>query len=933
MSEEQSVSMSMSNDVAVYQVHRSPHQKTSNNAVTYGGNWKAYPSTSGDFCEKWCVNHTMASPRYRQSNGTRLFRQATLFFNHRKIVYLIEATKKFWSMENCEKVTKTIKRNSNIYVCLAGFHVWAVIAVVDICHAVGATAFMSYDIMVKHFRNNNIVYTFMVLVAKDMELLNRKFLKCFDEQIYEDVKKFNMELKECVDKYIALKETLDPRILADSITYMAIGLYIMAMIYCIPGQKLADQVELMSQNVYLSNWQDHPKENKDMLIVLSNTQVEFGIRAGALTLLTIIKADHVAVASLIKIALNFTIVLHRMFRQGTLFFHQHKIVYLLEATKKFWPMEDYEKVNKTLKRNSNIYVCLAGFHVISAIIKRNLRAHTSGLYVPKLVPRWAVFAAVDIFHVVGAFAFTSYDIMVYTFMVLVAKDMELLNRKFLKCFDVQIYEDAKKFNLELKECVDKYIALKEFCTIMNKVFAMCMMVTLFSTTTACTVSLTLDPRILAESITYMAIGLYIPAMIYCIPGQKLADQVELMSQNVYLSNWQDHPKENKDMLIVLSNTQVEFGIRAGGLFTIMPYHPEIEFCLKLQRIIIHDPRKGKTFSQWLSFIMYDVLQMVVPTLTLISIIKANHVTVAGLIKIILNITLFGHQMFRQATLFLNQRKLVYLLEATKKFWPMEDYEGETKKLKRNSNIYLCLASFFVKTFIVLVTKDMELLNRKLLKFYNHQVYGDGRNFQLHLRECVDRYNLLREFCTVMNDVYARCMLVSFFSTTFACTVCLYMIMETLDPRILADGIMHMATGLYFMAMFYCVPGQKLANQVEQLSMNAYLSNWEDHPKENKYMLLVLTKTQTEFGIKAGGLIPVNMPTFMAMMRDRLSTEEIIGKNYKVPIKAFEVSYVRYPFGTVSDPDHFVGALDLQQHGIQHDKRGSYVDHEEKIHQH
>nr|CAI5848942.1 unnamed protein product [Callosobruchus analis] len=293
----------------------------------------------------------------------------------------------------------------------------------------------------------------------------------------------------------------------------------------------------------------------------------------ALTLLTLLKADHVAVASLIKLALNFTTVGHRLFRQATLFFNHRKILYLLEATKKFWPMENYEEVTKTLKRNGNIYVCLAAFHVISAIIKRMLMAHTSGLYVPKLIPRWAVIAVVDICHIVGATAFTSYDIMVYTFMVLVSKDMELLNRKFLKFFDEQIYEDVKKFKLELKECVDKYIALKEFCTIMNEVYARCMMITLFATTTACTVSLynileTMDPRILADSITYMSIGFYYMAIFYCIPGQKLADQVELMSQNVYLSNWQDHPKENKDLLIVLSNTQVEFGIRAGGLIPI-----------------------------------------------------------------------------------------------------------------------------------------------------------------------------------------------------------------------------------------------------------------------------------------------------------------------------------------------------------------------------
>nr|CAH7760779.1 unnamed protein product [Callosobruchus chinensis] len=218
---------------------------------------------------------------------------------------------------------------------------------------------------------------------------------------------------------------------------------------------------------------------------------------------------------------------------------------------------------------------------------------------------------------------------------------------------------------------------------------------------------------------------------------------------------------------------------------IMPYHPEIEFCLKLQRALVHDPRKGRIFSQWLSFILFDILHIVVPALTLASLMRANHVTVAGLIKIILNFTLFGH----------------------------------------------------VKTFMVLVTKDMELLNRKLLKCFDDQLFNDGRKFQLELKECVDRYNLLK---------------------------------ETLDPRILMDGIMHMATGLYFMAMFYCIPGQKLANQVEQLSQNAYLSNWEDHPKVSKDMLIVLSNTQAEFGIRAGGLIPINMPTFMAVCRAIIS---------------------------------------------------------------
>nr|CAI5848943.1 unnamed protein product [Callosobruchus analis] len=50
-----------------------------------------------------------------------------------------------------------------------------------------------------------------------------------------------------------------------------------------------------------------------------------------------------------------------------------------------------------------------------------------------------------------------------------------------------------------------------------------------------------------------------------------------------------------------------------------------------------------------------------------------------------------------------------------------------------------------------------------------------------------------------------------------------------------------------------------------MSQNVYLSNWQDHPKENKDLLIVLSNTQVEFGIRAGGLIPINMPTFLAVI--------------------------------------------------------------------
>nr|CAI5855966.1 unnamed protein product [Callosobruchus analis] len=48
------------------------------------------------------------------------------------------------------------------------------------------------------------------------------------------------------------------------------------------------------------------------------------------------------------------------------------------------------------------------------------------------------------------------------------------------------------------------------------------------------------------------------------------------------------------------------------------------------------------FSKWLAFILFNVLQIILPSLTLLTLLKADHVAVASLIKLALNFTTVGH---------------------------------------------------------------------------------------------------------------------------------------------------------------------------------------------------------------------------------------------------------------------------------------------------
>ncbi|VEN45061.1 unnamed protein product [Callosobruchus maculatus] len=97
-----------------------------------------------------------------------------------------------------------------------------------------------------------------------------------------------------------------------------------------------------------------------------------------------------------------------------------------------------------------------------------------------------------------------------------------------------------------------------------------------------------------------------------------------------------------------------------------------------------------------------------------------------------------------------------------------------------------------------------------------------------------------------------------------------MIMRKADVKLCAEGALHIVAVLYMFSFCYCIPAQDMSNQISNLAISAYLSDWQSHTKNSKDIMLVIIVTQKHFEISAGGIIPLNMQTLLAACKAMVS---------------------------------------------------------------
>nr|CAI5825863.1 unnamed protein product [Callosobruchus analis] len=259
-----------------------------------------------------------------------------------------------------------------------------------------------------------------------------------------------------------------------------------------------------------------------------------------------------------------------------------------------------------------------------------------------------------------------------------------------------------------------------------------------------------------------------------------------------------------------------------------------------------------------------------------------------------------------------------LIEITKHFWAMENYDIIVRKTRKGRITYTWIIFSFIlsgcvkrhlnvretglyfpawapkhvwvlvqdiaaewgllgfissdilfRTLLIQLTVQLKMLNGRLLKLYDFEE-GDAKTVQIKFREYVNHYVVLIRCAEGINKLYSKIFIVTITCDIFSCTVSLYMIMGNQDSRLVVEGALHIITVLYMISFCYCIPAQNMTNEISNLSMSAYCSNWQNYTKNTKDLVLVILAAQKRFEISAGGIIPLNVQTLLSACKSMIS---------------------------------------------------------------
>nr|CAH7743937.1 unnamed protein product [Callosobruchus chinensis] len=544
--------------------------------------------------------------------------------------------------------------------------------------------------------------------------------------------------------------------------------------------------------------------------------------APILTITKLCNENEITVKKFIGVSINITMYLHALFRNSVLFFSRRQMKSLIEITKHFWAMEDYDIIVRKTRKGRITYTWIIFSFILSGCVKRHLNVRETGLYFPQWAPKHIWVLVQDIAAEWGLLGFISSDILFRTLLIQLTVQLKMLNRRLSNLYDFEEHDDRMVQN-KFREYVEHYVILIR----------------------------SQDSRLVIEGALHIITVLYMISFCYCLPAQDMTTEISNLSMSAYFSNWQNYTKNTKDIILVIQAAQKRFEISAGGIIP-----------LNVQTLL------------------------------------------AGLIRI--------------SVLFFGRRQMKYLIEATKHFWAMENYETIVERTRKGRITYTWITVSFVlagclkrhlnlqetglyfpqwapkhvwvlvqdlaqewgllsfisydilfRTLLIQITIQLKMLNGRLLTLYDLKEH-DGKLIQSKFRECVEHYVILIRCAEGINKLFSKVFIVTFACDIFSCTVSLYMIMGKADLKLCAEGSLHIMAVLYMFSFCYCMPAQDMTNQISNLSISAYLSNWQSFTANTKDIMLVIIVTQKPVEISAGGIIPLNMQTLLAACKAMVS---------------------------------------------------------------
>ncbi|VEN54755.1 unnamed protein product [Callosobruchus maculatus] len=277
----------------------------------------------------------------------------------------------------------------------------------------------------------------------------------------------------------------------------------------------------------------------------------------------------------VEVMSNFTTFTHSLVKTTVMFFNRKKIKKLFDITKdEFWPLPDYEKTARYTRIGRNFFFGLSFGFSACAVAKLYIYGESkAGLYRPDWCPQQLFFALVDMMYIYMTLGINACDITFRTILILIIAQFKMLNEEVLTMFDPKkdVKLSRKDFKKRFKRCVDHYSLMLDFskgvCEAFDKAFIVMIGASMLSTCASLYIIMGhKNMQQIVERLFHIGIVFYAVGYCYANLGQELSNEVEDVTQSVYLSHWEtlvlDH--ESRDFLLFFTRSQRKYALSAAG---------------------------------------------------------------------------------------------------------------------------------------------------------------------------------------------------------------------------------------------------------------------------------------------------------------------------------------------------------------------------------
>ncbi|XP_076255792.1 odorant receptor Or1-like [Rhynchophorus ferrugineus] len=191
--------------------------------------------------------------------------------------------------------------------------------------------------------------------------------------------------------------------------------------------------------------------------------------------------------------------------------------------------------------------------------------------------------------------------------------------------------------------------------------------------------------------------------------------------------------------------------------------------------------------------------------------------------------------------------------------------GQIKLIKATLRDVIKHADEHVSKFSGKLTKDEIIILR------NQHMYDD-------ICQCVDRYNLVKEFVNDIEDTFSAALFWQFGASVFViclgCVQFFFVELWTFNFFSIVSFVITMSWEVFL----YCYYGSLLSNESDTLIIDIYITNWFDlDQKCQKAYLTIMENGKKPLVIKAGKVVDLSLDTFATIMRRSYSVLAVISK--------------------------------------------------------